>query len=49
MKHLGSVHQYTPMMEHVTYIVAIDTGNGQQWDEDNNGMPCPITVVNSLN
>ena len=27
---LSSGHQYTPMMEHVTYVVAIDTCNGQQ-------------------
>ena len=26
---LGSVHQYTPMIEHVTCMVAIDTCNGQ--------------------
>ena len=30
MKHLGSGHQHTPVMEHVTYMVAIGTGNGQE-------------------
>ena len=27
MEHFGSGRQYTQMMEHVTYLVAIDTGN----------------------
>ena len=40
MKHLGHEHKYTPMMEHATYIVAIDTSNGQQRDADNDMMPC---------
>ena len=39
MKHLGCGHQYTIMMEHFTYMVAIDIGNGQQRDTDE--MPCP--------
>ena len=42
MKHLVSGHQYTPMMNHVTYMVAIDTGNGQQRDVDNDEVPCPV-------
>ena len=29
MKHVGSGHQHTPMMEHATYMVAIDRDNGQ--------------------
>ena len=40
MNHLGSSHQYTPMMEHVTCMVAIDTGNGQRRDADNDVVPC---------
>ena len=28
-------------MEHITYTVAIDAGNGQQHDVDNDMMPCP--------
>ena len=39
MKYLGGGHQYTPMMACVTYMVAIDTGNGQQWDANNVVMP----------
>ena len=35
MKHLGSGHQYTPMMVNV----AIDTGNGQR-DVDNDEVLC---------
>ena len=32
MKHLGSGHQYFPMVEHVTYMVAIDTVlNDKMW------------------
>ena len=42
MKHLGSGHQYTPMVEHVTFMVAIDTGNGQQRGADNDVVPWPI-------
>ena len=40
MKYLRIGHQYTTMMEHVTYMGVIDTGNGQ-WDADNDVMPCP--------
>ena len=43
-----SGHQYTPMMDHVTYMVAIDTGNGQQQDVDNNEMPCPTFIVSMM-
>ena len=41
---MGSAHQYTPMMEYVTYMVTIDTGNGQRRDADNDVVPCPTTV-----
>ena len=41
MKHVGSGHQYTPIIEHVTHMVAIDTGNGRR-DVDNDEMLCPI-------
>ena len=27
MKHVGGSHQYTPMIEYITYFAAIDTGN----------------------
>ena len=36
--------QYTPMIEHITYTVVIDTGNGQQ-KADNDVMPCPINIM----
>ena len=41
VNHLGSGHQYTPMREHVTCMVAIDTGNGQRRGADNNAVACP--------
>ena len=47
MKHLGSGHQYTPMWEHVTYMVAIDTGNEQGRDPDNDKVLCPRSQRNS--
>ena len=37
----GQWPKYFTMMEHVAYMVAIDTGNGQQQDLDNNEVPCP--------
>ena len=39
MNHVGSGHQYTSMMGHVTYMVAIDTANRQQRDANNNEVP----------
>ena len=47
MKHLGSGHQYCPMMEHVTYMVAIDIGNGQRQDPDNDERLWPTTLWES--
>ena len=44
MDHLGNDHQYSPMVEHVIYMVAIDTGNGQQRDADK-VMPFPIKTA----
>ena len=41
-ENLGSGHQYTPMMEHVTYMVAIGTRNEQQRDADKDEVPCPL-------
>ena len=35
------------MVEHVTYMVAIDAGNEQQWDADNDMIPCP-TYCNGM-
>ena len=47
MKHMSSGHQYTPIMEHVThmYMVAIDTGNGQQRDVATDVIPCPNIMM----
>ena len=47
MNHLGSGHQYTPMMEHITCMVAIDKGNGQWRDADNDVVSCPIFKLNN--
>ena len=46
MKHLDSNHQYTPMMEHVIYMVDIDTGRNGQRDAANDVMPCPTSICN---
>ena len=47
MKHLGSGHQYSPVMEDSTYMVAIDTGNGQQ-DADNDDGVISFSFPRSL-
>ena len=40
MKHLGNGHQYTTAIEDGTYMVAIDTGNEQRRDAENDEIPC---------
>ena len=46
MNHMGSGRQYTPMMEHVTCMVAVDTGNGHRCGANNNMVPCPSMALN---